>query len=206
MHQLGQPTDALAVGNDVFVSAHLDGQTAVTVGRPLVRDVFQCRLQRFIISWVRLVIVTAAWNAQHPADQLYGILSRQLLNHSSPLFRAAPKLCETFFATSSSSVNRPARRSSSAMRACSWLRCSSLRKTRWAFSRQLGFPTRQDFGFEAVFPTRLATILNTHQHFKCHLGFELRCGTCGVFSLVRSFIGPLELIIPSVQLLGRTTD
>ena len=129
----------LGVSNELVLSAHLDRQTPIAVDGPLFRHALQRHLQRYVIARALHVVVCAAWQVQHVAQHLNRILRGQLLNHLLLLVRAAPKLLDTFFATSSSKVNRPARRSSSAIRAYSWLRCSSLRNTRWAFSTNSAF-------------------------------------------------------------------
>jgi len=129
------------------------------------------------------LIVTAARKAQHHRRSIVpGYAVASLHDHRSFLFRAAPKLCETFFATSSSKASRPARRSNSAIRACSWLRSSSLRNTRLRVLYKLSLPARQDFWFETIFPTGLATTLNTHQHFKCHLGLNSGVNVADAFA------------------------
>src|SRR5262249_19464937 len=114
-------------------------QATIAVGRPFPRQREQRPFQRPLVAGRGAVIDAAARHPQQPAEEANRILFREGGNHRSLLLRANAKMLEAFFSASISTAWRPTRRSRSAMRASSPLRCSSVSKRVGARSRKVAF-------------------------------------------------------------------
>ena len=134
-----QPSHPLAVDRQLLLPAELDGDAAVAVLRPSLSQLFNSSFDFRIVAFAGSVVVTAAWIAQHLANQMDRVCRNQFHRHGSLLFQRAPKILDAFFATSSSRVSRPTKRSSSTIRACSCPLVLPFWNTWAAFSRKTDF-------------------------------------------------------------------
>jgi len=172
--------------------------------------------QRPLLCLLGAIVVAAPRKVQHPADHADRILPRQ--GHAD-LPASAPRCSQDaggFFSTSISSACRSTRRSSSAIRARSWLPPSSPWKTRAARSRKWAFQVESNGAPMPYWRQTSALLLWPLSTSKDYFGLEL--GTEGAtsrhvpllseprtlfLSHVSSLRGALQLAVdPSHQLLS----
>jgi len=194
-----QPPHTLAVDAPAL-PVQLRGEAAIAVRRPPGRHLHERLFQFRLSAGLAAIVVTAAGIAQDTADHLNGILLGQLGAHAPfSLCRRAKKL-DAFFATSSSSARRPTRRSNSAMRAASSLRCSLLRNTWAAFSTNSAFQRASTSGLRPysrqVSAVLFTPVSTSNAAFALNSGVKLRRFVRGMVALLP---GHLNLISSSVQ-------
>ena len=91
-----QPSHPLAVDRQLLLPAELDGDAAVAVLRPSLSQLFNSSFDFRIVAFAGSVVVTAAWIAQHLANQMDRVCRNQFHRHGSLLFQGAPKILDAF--------------------------------------------------------------------------------------------------------------
>jgi hypothetical protein len=115
------------------------GQSRTPTGRPLLGQAYQGSLEAGLLADPGLIGDTAGRHRQDATERANRELVREHLDDPLSPLRGVCKMLAAFFKISASSVKRPTSRSKSAMRAASWLRCSSRMHTSPARSSKVAF-------------------------------------------------------------------